>query len=90
MCLHPHHDASMWFPPKHALRLYSWPFEAYFWKHCPFWLGESKACLGVNGSHWAVASEISDDERIITHYRRCGCGGASQMKGILWQGRGSC
>lgn len=30
VCVHQHHEANMWFPPRQTLKLYSWPFDAYF------------------------------------------------------------
>lgn len=42
--LHQCHETNMWFPPRQALKLYSWLFEAYFWKHRTLWLSESKCC----------------------------------------------
>lgn len=88
MFLHQHHDVNMCFPPKQALKLDSWPFEASLEARLTVVWWKSR---GLVGPHWTAASEVNDDKRIIILPSLWLWWLLSDEGRILWQWkRGSC
>ena len=80
----------MWFPPRQALRLYSWPFKPL--SRSTAHSGSVKVVLSMGvATGQGLLKLMMIKPKIIPSHHCCGCGGCSQMKGEFYaRGRGSC